>query len=274
MRRWLAAVLVIGFASHAAAGDFETPVLRGSQPFIPAAPKYTRWAGFYAGGQAGYSSVEMDFSNATQALIAYLLRTTALENEQQPSQWGTLGTARPGGSSIGGFVGYNSQWDDVIVGVDIHYNRASITGNAPVSPITRVVSAGGLNYTVTVSGNASMQITDFGAARLRAGWIVNNLLPYATAGFAFGRANVSRNANVFVTECTTASPPACGDFTFTGGDGKSSAWIYGWTAGGGLDYMIMPRVFMRAEYEYSWFTRILGIDARMHTARLGAGLKF
>ena len=38
--------------------------------------------------------------------------------------------------------------------------------------------------------------------------------------------------------------------------------------------MIMPRFFVRAEYEYLWFTKLEGIQAEIHTARVGAGVKF
>ena len=39
-----------------------------------------------------------------------------------------------------------------------------------------------------------MRITDYGAARLRGGWVVGNFLPYATLGVAVGRANITRSA--------------------------------------------------------------------------------
>ena len=40
------------------------PTLRGSSPFIPAAPTYTRWAGFYVGGQIGYEQRRDEFRAA------------------------------------------------------------------------------------------------------------------------------------------------------------------------------------------------------------------
>ena len=42
--------------------------VRGPQTVGPAT--FTRWTGFYAGGQFGYSSGNVDFSKATQPLIA------------------------------------------------------------------------------------------------------------------------------------------------------------------------------------------------------------
>ncbi len=254
------------------------PTLRGSSPFIPAAPKYMRWDGFYAGGQIGGSSAEMDFKGATQDLIAQMLRVLAVENEQHVSEWGVLGKANPSGISYGAFVGYNTQWSEVVVGIDLHYNRSSFFANAPVDPIGRVVTtSGGLTYNVDVDGSASMRITDYGAARLRGGWIVGNFLPYATLGVAVGRANITRSARVSGTEtASSCSPGPCvpNPFDFSTSETKNAHFIYGWSAGLGVDVMVMPNFFVRAEFEYMGFTEAQGIRADIGTARVGGGVKF
>ena len=257
------------------------PTLRGTSPFIPAAPKYTRWAGFYAGGQIGQSSTEMNFAGATESLVAHILRNTALEDQQSPSEWVVLGKANPSGISYGLFAGYNVQFSDVIVGVDLHYNRSSFSASAPVTPIGRIVTVNGVEYDVDIGGSASMRITDYGAARLRAGWIVGNFLPYATAGFAVGRADITRSAEVSGTQtvvCTApGDPPGCGVPTPFGesiSESKDAHFIYGWSAGGGVDVLLMPNFFVRAEFEYMSFTRAQGIKADIGTARVGAGFKF
>jgi opacity protein-like surface antigen len=275
MRRCLVALCLLAFATQTQAQDFDLPTLRGTSPFIPASPKYTPWAGFYAGGQVGQSSVEMDFKNATQDLIAYLLRTTALENEQHPSEWGVLGKANLMGVSYGAFVGYNVQFSDVIVGIDLHYNRSDFFASAPVTPITRAVSAGGNSYALTVEGAATMHVTDYGAARLRAGWIVNNFLPYGTVGFAVGRANITRSAHVFGQENpATPCTGTCTPFDFSTYESKSGHFIYGWSAGAGVDVLLMPNFFVRGEFEYMSFTEAQGIKLDIGTARVGAGVKF
>jgi outer membrane immunogenic protein len=280
MRRCLVVLCLLGFVTNANAQDFDVPTLRGTSPFIPAPPKYTRWAGFYAGGQIGRSSLEMNFSGATEALIAQMLRTLALENESHVSQWGVLGKVNPSGISYGAFIGYNTQWNDVIVGIDLHYNRASsFFANAPADPISRRTSAGGNVYDVTVDGAASMRITDYGAARVRGGWIVGNFLPYATLGVAVGRADITRSAHVFGEEnpATPCGPPlvnTCVPFSFSTSEIKNAHFIYGWSAGAGVDIMVMPNFFVRAEIEYMGFTEAQGIKAEIGTARVGAGYKF
>src|SRR5262245_31905613 len=106
MRRLLVLVWLIGLGVQAAAGDFDIPTLRGTSTYapgytppgalpefgyVPAAPRYLRWSGFYAGGQAGYGVSNIDFTRATQALAAVELRVLTLENEQHVSQWEVLG---------------------------------------------------------------------------------------------------------------------------------------------------------------------------------------
>ncbi|MCC6888313.1 MAG: outer membrane beta-barrel protein [Hyphomicrobiales bacterium] len=278
MRWFVVAGCLLASVTCAHAQDFDMPTLRGSSPFIPEAPRYTRWAGFYAGGQLGYTSSEMNFAGATEDLIAYLLRATALENEQRPSEWGVLGKVSPSGTSFGIFAGYNSQWSDVIVGIDLHYNRSDFFSVAPVSPISRSVTAGGNSYAVTIDGSASMRITDYGAARLRGGWIVGNFLPYATVGVAVGRADITRSARVSGTETVPCSPDPCTPtvtpFDFSTSEAKNAHFIYGWSAGGGLDVMLMPNLFVRGDFEYISFAKALGIKAETVTARVGAGLRF
>jgi outer membrane immunogenic protein len=278
MRRSLVALCLLAFVTPTNAQDFDTPTLRGTSPFIPAAPKYTRWAGFYGGGQIARSSSEMDFEDATRDLIAYMLRTLALENERHPSQWGVLGKANPSGMNYGVFVGYNVQFSDVIFGFDLHYNRSNFFANAPVTPISRGVSAGGNSYNVTISGSASMDITDYGSARLRGGWILDNFLVYGAVGLAVGRANITRSASVVGTETQPCSPSPCVPvvipFAFSDSEAKNAAFLYGWSAGGGVDVMLMPNFFVRGEFEYISFTKAQGILAQIGTARVGAGFKF
>jgi outer membrane immunogenic protein len=281
MRRSLVALCLLAFMTPTHAQEFDVPTLRGSSPFIPAAPKYTRWAGFYVGGQVGHSSAEMDFAGATESLVAHLLRNTALEDQQAPSEWTVLGKANPSGRSYGLFVGYNVQFSDVIFGLDLHYNRSSFSANAPVTPINRVVTVDGVEYDVDIGGSASMRITDYGGARIRAGWVVNNFLPYGTVGLGIGRANIARSATVSGTQtvvCTAPGDPVgCGvatPFDLATSEVKNGAFLYGWSAGGGMDVMLMPNFFVRGEIEYTWFTTAQGIKSQIGTARVGAGWKF
>jgi opacity protein-like surface antigen len=280
MRRLFVALALLGFVSDASAGEYEIPdlpTLRGSSPFVPAAPTYPRWSGFYVGGHVGYGMANIDFSKSTQSLLAFVLRELALENEQHVSTWKVLGAKDTHSSSFGGFVGFNSQWDDVMLGLDLQYGKSSFSATATASPISRRTSAGGNVYDVTITGAASMNVHDWGSVRVRGGYIMGNFLPFATAGMAVGRADVSRSATIVGQEnppnppetCETdINPPICVPFTYTNAQTKNNAFIFGFTAGVGFDYMFTNNVFMRAEYEYAGFTTVSSIKPAISTARV------
>ncbi|MPZ38022.1 MAG: porin family protein, partial [Rhizobiales bacterium] len=139
MRRWFVAscllglVYMFGFVTQANAQDFETPTLRGSSPYIPAAPKYHRWDGFYVGGQASYGSAGMNFAGGTSDLVAFVLRETTIESENHVSDWALLGNTNASGFGFGAFAGYNTQWDNAIVGIDVTYTRMRLKGSSTAS---------------------------------------------------------------------------------------------------------------------------------------------
>ena len=99
-------------------------------------------------------------------------------------------------------------------------------------------------------------------------------------GLAVGRANITRSARVFGhgNRCratpTPCVPSRCVPFDFSTSEAKNAHFIYGWSAGVGVDVMLMPNFFVRAEFEYIGFTEAQGIQAQIGTARVGAGFKF
>jgi outer membrane immunogenic protein len=281
MRRLLFIFALIATMSDAYAGDYDVPVLRGAEPVIPvlpygqAPPLYPRWAGFYVGGQAGMAIASFNFADATQSLVAHELRELALENDDHPSLWQVLGKGDTRSVSYGGFVGYNNSWEGMIIGVDFNWSRINSWLDAPVSPISRVAApSNGLLYATTITGAASMRIIDFGVLRVRAGVDLGNVLPYAGIGVAVGRADLYRSATSSGLEIDPNDPNNPTPFYFTENETKQGALIYGWSLSGGVDIMLMPCLFMRAEYEFVSFQPIWGINASVSTGRLGVGYKF
>jgi opacity protein-like surface antigen len=63
-------------------------------------------------------------------------------------------------------------------------------------------------------------------------------------------------------------------FDFSASETRNKHFIYGWSAGGGVDFMVMPNFFVRAEFEYMGFTEAQGIKVDVGTARVGGGYKF
>lgn len=110
----IAGLLAPGFTAAAEADDFD--ILRGFQTVGPAS--FSRWSGFYFGGQVGYGNANADFSNATQPLLSYSLRELTLEQDAAPSQWPVLGRASNGAIGYGAFAGYNAQFQDLVLGLE------------------------------------------------------------------------------------------------------------------------------------------------------------
>ena len=275
--RWVACVLFsLALMPSALAQDF----LRGSEPVGNAT--FTNWSGFYGGGFAGMSDSSADFSNATSSIVAYALRETTLEDEFFPSQWQVLGTADDRALTYGGFIGYNTQWQDLILGIEADYNRGNFTLTAPTSPIGRITptDSNGNTYLVDIVGAGTLTDLQFGTLRARAGLDLGSFLPYGFAGLALGHANIAVTADVAGEvnppssgPCLSTSTPACSVFAYSGSNSQGEL-LYGFTVGGGLDFAVTQNIFLRGELEYIRFAPIDDILVTIVSARAGAGIKF
>lgn len=272
MRRVIFGLLALGFAHDALAGEFGLPILRGSNGY--AAPT-TRWSGVYLGAQAGATVSSVDFGNATKSLVAFMLRNTTLENEAGVSNWTTLGKDDGVSRHVGGFVGYNTQWDEVVLGFELNYNRTAKTLSASDTISRSYTASDDYDYAVDITGTSSVHITDYGTARLRAGWAVGSILPYAMVGLAVGRANVSRTAtvNVVGTYVGSSGLPNT-SLSESMSEGKNGAFAYGYAVGLGVDMALLDNVFVRGEWEYVTFANFNDLKVNINSARVAAGVKF
>jgi outer membrane immunogenic protein len=256
MRRFLLAALVLGAAHGAQAADMPDffPALRGG--FNPVNPGLVNWDGYYVGGQAGYGLINSRSSFITNSD----LQATFTPPPGFAYNWSALGAASGNGDSYGAFAGYNSQWDDVVIGIEANYNHNAFRA---------FTSAAGYTYNpdLTVASvtnsSASIRITDFGSARIRAGYVTGSFLPYAFAGVGVGSQTVDRNISATPAPVFT---PALRD------SNTKTELVYGYSAGLGLDVMLTRGLFLRAEYEYQRVTA--KIDSKINSARVGLGYKF
>ncbi len=283
MRRVICALTVLALASPAFAADLDLDILRGSQPVGPAT--FTRWSGFYVGGQLSYGDANADFSGATQPLVAFSLRETALESSDFVSTWPVLGRGSNDAVGYGGFVGYNTQWQDVVLGLEGNYTHTDFATSASVSPLVggagRIVTAGSSQYSVNLTGTGQLEITDYASLRARAGWVLGNVLPYGFAGLVIGRGSYSVTTEVYGQQ-NSATPanfpcalgPTCVPYDFSNSAGQNGALLYGFSVGGGLDWALTQNIFLRGEFEYVQFAPIANIVASILSARVGAGFKF
>ncbi len=203
------------------------------------------------------------------------MRETTLENEFNVSQWPTLGTANQTAPSFGGFVGYNTQWQDVVIGVEANVSRAAFSLQAPSTPIGPLFLGAdslGFTHTVTISSSGSLSSADLGTLRARAGYVLGNFMPYGFAGMALTEASVSVASNIHDFQCNTASrrrARRCFTATLTAPTRKSCT-----VAGGDVDWALTPKIFLRAEFEWDAFNAPPGILLTLATGRVGAGFKF
>ena len=190
----IASLALVAFAAPAFAADM--PV---KAPVCAVGPT---WTGFYVGLQAGYG-------------------------------WETDPTYTFGGASSVGFgtkgfvggatVGYNWQTGPLVLGVEGDLSFADVKGSAFTSGIIAPCGVQG----------CTAKLDWFGTGRLRAGYAMNNWMPYVTGGVAVGGIKGSADLG------------ACGAAT-CGFD--ETRW--GYALGGGLEYQFARNWSAKAEYLY------------------------
>jgi outer membrane immunogenic protein len=282
MRRFLLATVMFGAVSGAQAADLpDIPILRGAYTDGLFAPR-VNWQGFYIGGQGGYGSSDENFNGTTTNMIAALLANTNIESEMQVSSWNLgLGKQSARTSGFGGFAGYNSQWDDVILGLEASYLHGGFGG---ASTANKALVGGPLSdgffHAVSATSQSAISISDMATFRGRAGYAVGSFLPYVFGGFALGNANITQSVTVqdnygptfasAVSPCTNSQPPFC--VTLNSTNAQHNHLIYGYSAGLGVDINLVGGLFARAEWEYIRFTAVT--DTNINTVRAGLGYKF
>lgn len=280
MRRFLLAAMMFGAASGAGAADLsDLPVLRGAFTDGLSTSK-VNWQGYYIGGQAGYGSSDENFNGSTSNMIAALLANTTIESEMQVSRWNLgLGKQSARSSGFGGFAGYNSQWDDVVVGLEASYLHGTFGGSTTASQ--SLVSSAPLSDTfyhaVKATSSSAIAVKDMATLRARAGYAYGSFLPYLFGGVALGNADITRTVTVndhYATTLANAVASCAVAFcaTLSTTQAQHNHLVYGYSAGLGVDVNLIGGLFMRAEWEYLRFSA--STDTSINTVRAGLGYKF
>lgn len=297
MRRLLLALGMVGLASSAFA-QFDAPTLRGS--YQPGVRTSVAWEGVYFGGQVGQTYKSVDLGNSGQGLLGYILRESILENHVPG--WTTLPSGSTGAPGYGGFIGYNWRWEEAIVGLEFNYNRTSLGAISAADGLTRVITDNTgappnhtYTYDVTAASSASAKLVDYATFRARAAWDAGRFLPYGFVGVAVGRVDLARVASVSgtftdtETQTTTVTDPITGVTTTTTtsssttsnlvlpgpqSESQTGAFAYGYAAGLGVDFAVLPNVFVRGEWEFVQFAPVKDTPIRLHTFRTGLGVRF
>jgi outer membrane immunogenic protein len=166
------------------------------------APVYD-WSGAYLGLQAGYGWGDTEHFNP-------------------PGRTGTLDIDGFAGGLEGGF---NFQSDALVLGLEADISLSNIEGShgpALFNPGPNSFNCG--------SGPCITEVNWLSTARLRAGYAMDNFLPYVTGGVAVGG-----------VDATIPNDP-----TLTAGDSTQ----VGWTVGAGLEYGFNNNISAKFEYLY------------------------
>jgi opacity protein-like surface antigen len=266
MRKLILAAALFGMAQGAQAADLpDLPILRGSLPDGYSA-RTVNWQGYYIGGQAGYGSTNAKFRpDSNNSLVTALIASVPVGADYTvPSTaFNQLGTGHAQQTGFGGFVGYNSQWDDVIVGIEGSYMHGDFSAT---SSWTAPPPPAGVNIAQTFS-RATMTVNDYGTLRARAGYVAGSFLPYMFGGLALGRADVVREVGIVQTNSPSGALPPPNQISRL-----TDRFVYGYSAGLGVDVALVAGLFLRAEWEYARF--IGPVDTSINTVRAGLGYKF
>ncbi|MGJ4930791.1 outer membrane protein [Bradyrhizobium sp. HKCCYLS2038] len=275
MRSLMVGISVFGMVSAAQAADLpDLPILRGG---LTEGLNNSRvnWDGYYAGVQGGYGSSDENFNGSTSTMTAAVLANTLIESQMQVSSWNTqLGKQSARSSSYGAFVGYNSQWEDVVLGVEASYMHGKFGGIASSSRslVSSAALTDGLYHSVTSTQSSQISISDMATIRGRAGYAMGCFLPYAFFGLALGNADIGQSVTVQDRTSAVQAGPFTALTPLSANNLQHNHLIYGYSAGLGVDVNLVGGVFARAEYEYVRFTST--VDTNINTVRAGVGYKF
>ena len=279
--------LVMGLAAMICASDvMAADYLRGSVYEAPPRrePTYYDWEGIYIGGQAGYSNAEFDLTKTAKDAVRNVARFSFLETEggTRVSDWLDLGRVGASGASYGGFVGYNSQWGEAVLGVELNYSRMGLTGSK-TDQLSRSITQDNFRYDVTTAAAVTAKVTDLASLRVRGGYAVGAFMPYLAAGVAAGMTDYSRTASVGYPrpidmlppptppEQPRARPPSYSD---TRGESKTGVFSAGFTLAAGVDVALTRNAFLRFEYEYAALGYPDHVIVDVRTVRSAAAVKF
>jgi outer membrane immunogenic protein len=210
-------------------------------------------------------------------MVAYILRNTTIENEQHPQDWTTLGSEVTRATSYGGFIGYNMQWDDLILGVDVGYNYMASGAESSASDTMgrQFTTSDGFYNDLTVTASSSIKLKDYATVRGRVGYPVGQFLPYATLGLAIGRFDYATSVHVTGSgHDVSGGGGAPYNIDQSSSEGKNNAIAAGLEAGLGMDVALTPNLFLRGEWEFIAFAQVHGMRVNTNTARAGLAVKF
>ena len=206
------------------------------------------WTGFYAGVNAGFGGGTFRHPLAINGTEFLSVNVTS------------------SGFMLGGQVGYNMQFENLLAGVEADLQWTNIRGQLDLTVPAVVAPPGGDLALGT-------EVEWFGTVRARLGYTpVDRMMIYGTGGFAYGGMRSY----------------ARGTGGFAGLDASARSLRWGWTVGAGAEYAFTDALSLKTEYLYTDLGRsnittfdlgggdTLTFDRRVnfHTVRTGLNFHF
>lgn len=188
------------------------------------------WTGFYIGGQMMHGWGHTDWKYVPGGADATANHDTK-------------------GWAGGPFAGYNFQFaNKIVVGGETEFNFGKIDGSTPCP---------------NPSFSCTSEVTKLGSTRARLGYAFGPIMPYVTAGMAYGQAKIATH--------------------LAGANFGAAENYFGWTAGAGLEYAILNHLIARVAYSYEDLgSEVSTVDNNLkvknhptiHSVKFGVAFKF
>ena len=185
------------------------------------------WTGLYVGAAAGYG-----WGSSSSTIVPNAVEGPGGIGAGDPVNGPLPSNPRYNGFVGGGEVGYNARFGNFVAGLEADLSYSALHGS---NTATGAPFIGGI-FSTTLDARLNW----FGTVRGRLGVLASNdLLVYATGGFAYGNAK---------TTATATNLNGCDFFNRYCLSGSTGGVSAGWAAGAGLEYAAAPGWTVKAEY--------------------------
>lgn len=239
----IAAVFGLIMAGTLSAGAADLPT-RATPVYIPPPPP-PMWTGPFVGIFGGGSFGDNP-GNSTGDKVLLCVSYGCSPRTSDFGRFGGPGATSSSSSSDSSFaggaqLGYNFQLNqNFLIGGVVDLTWLSRSGSRYAESGIVSIGAG----TEQAFYHDRFKQDWLGTARLKAGFVADNLLIYATGGLAFGNLKSSAASETY---WYTAGPT---ETLVASGYGSASSTAIGWTVGAGLEYRMAPNWSLFAEYLY------------------------
>jgi outer membrane immunogenic protein len=241
---WAVSAALLGGPMDATAADLALKMPVKAPVAAVAAPIYS-WTGWYGGIHGGYGWGNSRPGAAIDPGTVALPPSWAI-NGPVPAAIAIADPQTKGGL-FGAQLGYNYQLDRTVIGVETDISWSAIKGRSDSAPFSLALTSNGDDGRFDGTGRLETKLDWFGTLRGRLGYSLDHVLPYITAGLAYGdiKTGLAVNGSTFDTGVSPARLVAS-----TGASASASSVHTGYALGAGTDWAVTDQWMLRAEYMY------------------------